>query len=380
MNASGFMHKYYDWAAFEIFIKELYEEDGNVVVERDVTEMDRYGARRQTDVKITHRARFSTFITLVECKRWKDPISRDRVDVLASSIEALGANKGAIFTTTGFEAGAIAYAKGKGIDLFLVRDLTAVEWGLPGREIVLHLHVNSAIFANIKFDALAIPLIKKPPTSLQIHASLSKEMALDPDLDLFSIETGQRGPNLVGILADAHEAILHHLGKSVGVLENGEDMILEILAPCEIDLSQTDFRQLRLDSAAVEVNKIGFSLRAHIHQTTIKIDRGIDLDFALMIESHVSDQRMAAHRKINSAEISFEVTDISLDKRAPNEDIFINGSLARVQCSPYVGINTVKATRTGLSDGTLKIVVETEGTKPQLSLSVVRRIAGASQV
>ncbi|WP_166793853.1 restriction endonuclease [Pseudomonas sp. F01002] len=372
MNAAGFMHKYYDWAAFEIFIKELYEGDGNVLVERDVTEIDRYGARRQTDVKITHRARFNNFITLVECKRWKDPISRDRVDVLAASIEALGANKGAIFTTTGFEAGAIAYAKGKGIDLFLVRDLTAAEWGLPGREICLHLHINAAIFMNIKFDAMAIPLIKNPPTSLEIHVALNKEMALDPDLDLFSINTGQRGPNLVSILADAHEAILHRLGNSVGLLENGEDITLEIIAPCEIDLSQTEFRQLRLASAAVEVNKIGFALRCHINQSTIKIDRGIDLDFALMIESHVTDQRMVAHRKINSAEIAFEVTNTTTCPSDTDDDILQNGSLARVQCSPYVGIDT-KATKTGLAEDILKIVVETEGAKPQLSLFVVKK-------
>ncbi|MNE54146.1 hypothetical protein D3C80_1489100 [compost metagenome] len=196
---------------------------------------------------------------------------------------------------------------------------------------------------------------------------------------MFSIETGQRGPNLVGILADAHEAILHHLGKSVGVLENGEDMLLEIIAPCEIDLSQTEFRQLRLDSAAVEVNKIGFALRAHINQSTIKIDRGIDLDFAIMIESHVSDQRMVAHRKINSAEISFEVTNISLDQTTLSEDILENGSLARIQCSPYVGINNENVTRTGLTEDTLRIVVETDGAKPQLSLSVMRRIPGAAQ-
>ncbi|EQD28788.1 hypothetical protein B1A_20998, partial [mine drainage metagenome] len=68
-----------------------------------------------------------------------------------SSIEALGANNGAIFTTTGFEEGAIAYARGKGIELFVVRDLTPKEWGQPGRHISLHLHVNAAEFRNIQF-------------------------------------------------------------------------------------------------------------------------------------------------------------------------------------------------------------------------------------
>lgn len=127
MDASGFMHQYYDWAEFEKFVRDLYAGDGDVVVERDVTELDRYGATRQTDIRITRRTRFHTLVTLVECKRWKDPVSRDRIDVLAASVEALGANNGALFTTTGFEEGAIAYAKGKGIDAFVIRDLTPVE-------------------------------------------------------------------------------------------------------------------------------------------------------------------------------------------------------------------------------------------------------------
>jgi hypothetical protein len=83
-------------------------------------------------VNIVRRVRFHRITRLVECKRWKDPVGRDRLDVLATSIEALGAQNGAIFTTTGFEEGAIAYAKGKGIALFLVRDLTPEEWGLLG--------------------------------------------------------------------------------------------------------------------------------------------------------------------------------------------------------------------------------------------------------
>ena len=89
MDYSGFMHKYFDWAAFENFVKDLHEEDGDVTVQRDVTEIDRHGAKRQTDIKIVRRSRFHQFTTLVECKRWKESVSRDRIDVLAASIEAV---------------------------------------------------------------------------------------------------------------------------------------------------------------------------------------------------------------------------------------------------------------------------------------------------
>lgn len=75
MDVGGCMAQYYDWAAFENFVKELYEEEGEVIVQRDVTYVDRHGVKRQTDVKITRRIRFHQFVKLVECKRWKKPVS-----------------------------------------------------------------------------------------------------------------------------------------------------------------------------------------------------------------------------------------------------------------------------------------------------------------
>lgn len=44
MDVGGFMDQYYDWASFEKFVTELYEEEGEVTVQRDVTDVDRYGA------------------------------------------------------------------------------------------------------------------------------------------------------------------------------------------------------------------------------------------------------------------------------------------------------------------------------------------------
>jgi hypothetical protein len=70
MDLSGFMHRFYDWSAFEVFVRDLYVDDGDVTVQHDVTEVDRYGAKRQIDVKIMRRSRFHRFTTIVECKRW----------------------------------------------------------------------------------------------------------------------------------------------------------------------------------------------------------------------------------------------------------------------------------------------------------------------
>ncbi|MBD8572800.1 restriction endonuclease [Pseudomonas syringae] len=372
MNASGFMHKYYDWADFERFVQGLYEGDGNVLVERDVTETDRHGSKRQTDIKITRRVRFNTFTTLVECKRWKEPVSRDRIDVLAASIEALGASNGAIFTTTGFEAGAINAAKAKGIELFVVRDLTDEEWGLPGRHIKLHLQVAAAELKNMKFDAMATPLIEQMPEKLELHAELSKEKALDPGLDLFSVKTGTRGPNLTSLLADTHEAVLRQVTKSVSLINAGRDGVVEIVSPCELDLTKTEYCQLRLPSAAVRIGKVWFLMYAEISQSTIEFDRGEDLDFAVMVESFVSDQRMIAHRKTPSQEIEFEIQGSGAGEVHSEDDKVVeNGSTIVVQCSPYVGVRG-NATIKALAKDLFKVIVETDGMKPQLSVTVQR--------
>ncbi|HDR8990141.1 TPA: restriction endonuclease [Burkholderia vietnamiensis] len=370
MNPLGFMHKYYDWAAFENFVKDLYNEDGDVLVERDVTDVDRYGAKRQTDIKITRRSRFHRYVTLVECKRWKEPVSRDRIDVLASSIDALNASNGAIFTTKGFEEGAIAYAKGRGIDLFVVRDLTDDEWGAPGRHVSLFLHVNAGALQNIQFAANAFMLIDTPPSHVELMIDVSQEKLLDPDFDLFSVKTGDRGPNLVGVLSDAHGMLLDTIGNSVGVLDNGAPVTLEISAACELDLTKTEYCQLRLPAMAARIERIGFTFCAHISQSKIEVDRGKDLDFAVMVESYVSDQRLLAHRKTGNRDITFrEVSTLGSEEAKPDSQSIQNGSLIHVRCAPWIGLGDTKPDKKGIAAQLIQIIVETDGRKPTLSLA-----------
>ena len=373
MDSSGFMSKYYDWAAFESFVRDLHIGDGDVTVERDVTDQDRYGAKRQTDVKITRRTRFQVTTTLVECKRWKEPVSRDRIDVLASSIEALGANDGAIFTTSGYEAGAIAYARGKGIELFVVRDLTPEEWGLPGRHISLHLQVNSGAFRNVSFNARALMLTDGPEEAgMLLEFEIDAKKALNPDFDLFSVKSGERGPNLVSIFADAHQIILAAICNSIGVLEDGKPLTLEISALCELDLTRTEYHQLRLPRMAARIECIGFDFKVHVNQSQIKIDRAQDLDFAVMVESYVSDQRLIAHKRLNETDIVFTNPKLSDNADSNTMQPLENGSLVRANCSPWVGIGEAVASKNGFTEQFIQVIVETDGRKPRLSLRTHR--------
>lgn len=80
----------------------------------------------QIDGKIQFDVMGVRYVTLVECKHYKSPISREKVQVLYDKIRAIGANKGILISTSNFQIGAIKYAKEHGIALIQIveADLT----------------------------------------------------------------------------------------------------------------------------------------------------------------------------------------------------------------------------------------------------------------
>ena len=62
------------------------------------------------------------YTTLVECKHYRSPISREKVQVLYDKIRAIGAHKGIIVSTSNFQSGAIKYATEHGIALIQITE------------------------------------------------------------------------------------------------------------------------------------------------------------------------------------------------------------------------------------------------------------------
>lgn len=62
------------------------------------------------------------YLTLVECKMYKSPISREKVQILYDKLRAIGAQKGILVTTSYFQSGAIDYASLHGIALIQIID------------------------------------------------------------------------------------------------------------------------------------------------------------------------------------------------------------------------------------------------------------------
>ena len=55
------------------------------------------------------------FLILFECKRHKDPVKRSDIQVLLTKLQSTGAQKGVAVAATGFQSGALEFAKAHGI-------------------------------------------------------------------------------------------------------------------------------------------------------------------------------------------------------------------------------------------------------------------------
>ena len=66
----------------------------------------------------------ASIVVLVECKYYgsSNPIKRDTVMILHAKVQDVGAHKGILFSTSGFQRGAIEYAKTHGIATVQVED------------------------------------------------------------------------------------------------------------------------------------------------------------------------------------------------------------------------------------------------------------------
>jgi Restriction endonuclease len=137
-----------DWGGFERLVAALHET-GEVTVERNVSLKGRSGAPRQIDVLIRHKQGLYEHLIVAECKFWNSAVERQNVDALVNTVSEIGASRGAIFSTKGFQSGAVTQAKHDHIDLYTVRDLSDEEWGLPGRVVDIFLQIVQPGIGNV---------------------------------------------------------------------------------------------------------------------------------------------------------------------------------------------------------------------------------------
>ncbi len=92
--------------------------EGFIVEHRELLQAP--DGRYEIDVTARFRALGVDFLVLVECKDHVRPIEREDVQILADRKRATAAQKAILFSTNGFQRGAIEYARVHGIALVRV--------------------------------------------------------------------------------------------------------------------------------------------------------------------------------------------------------------------------------------------------------------------
>jgi hypothetical protein len=108
-----------EWAAGVFESARTSLDDITVTIHDRITGTD--GAF-DFDATVRYRWAGIDFIVIVEAKRHKNPIKRELVQVLHSKMLSVGAHKGVMFSTSGFQRGAVEFAKKHGIALVTVTE------------------------------------------------------------------------------------------------------------------------------------------------------------------------------------------------------------------------------------------------------------------
>ena len=309
-----------DWGGFEQLVAKL-NEIGDVTVEHNVVLPGRSGAPRQIDVLIRHKQGLYEHLIVAECKYRNQAIERIHVDALATTIREVGASKGVIFSTRGFQSGAITQASHEHIDLFKVREPTEEEWGLPGRVVEITLQVISISIGSVQnckafaFDNFSTPINLNLTFNGVKGDSLNKVTNTDKDETIEGL-----------IEKSARDGALKIILNGRAIPNGSYD--LEILYRSAVQVILQPARIIRDGTRLISICEMTIEIGVHVTQTHIVIDRAEQMAFVLAIEDCVSNTVVAATRRKGSDRT--ELVPLRMETVPVGDEVFQNGSTLRV--------------------------------------------------
>ena len=111
---------------FEIAVMKSLQYDTSCKLHKFVVHGKRLVAGIDGEYEIDASAEFelfdAKFKVLIECKRYNKPVNRDLVMVLCAKLQSTAMHKGIMYSTSGFQSGAIKYARKHGIALIHLQD------------------------------------------------------------------------------------------------------------------------------------------------------------------------------------------------------------------------------------------------------------------
>jgi hypothetical protein len=326
-----------DWGGFEKLVAKLHET-GKVEVEHNVTLIGKSGAPRQIDVHVKHHEGLYEHSIIVECKYWKENVSRLHVDALATAVQDLNASLGVIFSAKGFQEGAITAAKHAGIELYKVRELADTEWGLPGRVIDFFIQFIQRSIGNVKFLMYA-PGNPKTPVNLNIVIAKNNERSKTQTIK----KDGSPSRTLEEILISASDKAFDQFTKESFVLCEGADCTRYMMG--SVNFEPPEPILVPWGSLIVTIFRITFDLGIKYDQQRIVHDRAKQFAFVLAVESCIRNEMAIASRK--SDEAHTVLATVSASEPDNIEGAMKNGSILKIKDGffPFEEMSSLKSVR-----------------------------------
>lgn len=110
---------------FELAVKSVLDDQGHGLEDYESKHREVIPGSDgdyEFDITIRFSAFGASYLTLVECKRYKNRVEREKVLALWTKIQSVGAHKGIMCATAGFQSGAVEFAKSHGIALIEIAD------------------------------------------------------------------------------------------------------------------------------------------------------------------------------------------------------------------------------------------------------------------
>jgi hypothetical protein len=230
---------------------------------------------------------------IVECKYWNSNVDRSEVDALATAVRDVGASKGVIFSTKGFQSGAVTQARHEGIELYKVREPTEDEWGPLGRHVSLYLHLISLASGPVTI-AEAYPDPANPPSSNVISLALDPNAKTDSATTPIETESG-KDITLEGLIARLAEKAAKQIYVPKLASFDGRG---KILTRRNVTIEQTGDIKVFVSGGCVLVRRMSFEIGLCIDQSHLTLDRARNFAFALAVENSVKREVFAASRRV----------------------------------------------------------------------------------
>lgn len=328
-----------DWGGFERFVAQLHET-GDVKVDHNVVLIGRSGAPRQIDVVIRHRQDLYEHLIIAECKYWNSNVTRDEVDALSISVREVGAARGVIFSTKGFQSGAITQAKHENIDLYVVRDLTAEEWGLPGAVVDLFLQILQPGMGGISCSgATAIGL--PPGGHLNFNLAFGSE-GPESSTPTLTADGSPGGKDIETYLFEGLKKRMESSTSEFGVFNGGAECTTYV--GCPFVLRPNIPFKVSHQGGIVFIPSIEVDAAMKVSQSRITVDRAKNYQFAVALDNLVTGITSTATRpkEASSTEIAQIVTGAETQRE---EEPVANGSVLRVSIKGFFPYDEIRGLR-----------------------------------